>query len=99
LGPPAPKNPQAGGKVTPATKRDMKEANRKANGGVLRDDRTGEELVDGKKHQKGVTPPDNEAHIDHVEPKSKGGSNAVPNLEVRSRKNNIKKSDKDAESK
>ena len=43
--------------------------------------------------QNGVTPPDNEAHVDHRYPRSKGGSNSYDNLDVRSRRNNLRKSD------
>lgn len=42
--------------------------NEARNGGVLRDDRTGEVLVRAKRSQKGVTPPGNEAQVDHVYP-------------------------------
>ena len=34
-------------------------------------------------------PPDNEAHVDHVIPKSKGGTNTFENAEVRSRAWNL----------
>ncbi|NNM55096.1 MAG: hypothetical protein HKM05_10285 [Spirochaetales bacterium] len=41
-----------------------------------------------------MTPPKNEAQIDHVYPKSKGGTNSGANAAVHSRENNAKKSDK-----
>jgi len=36
----------------------------------------------------------NQAEIDHIEPKSKGGSNASSNAQVLSKKENISKGDK-----
>ena len=57
------------------------EANRARNGGVLRDDRTGEIL----RAEKGF---DNSAEVHHTKPKSKGGSNRFRNAEVLSRKLN-----------
>jgi hypothetical protein len=67
--------------------------NEKANGGVLRDDVTGEAAVREPQSQKGVTPPENGAQVDHYYPKSEGGPNSYSNAEVRLRKHNIKKSD------
>ena len=45
-------------------------------------------------HQKGVTPPVNEAHVDHVTAKAKGGENSSANAQVLSREENLSKSDK-----
>jgi len=53
-----------------------------------------EALVQPGKHTKGVSPPPNEAQVDHVHPRSLEGSNSYSNLEVRSRVNNITKSNK-----
>ncbi|MDS4026629.1 MAG: HNH endonuclease domain-containing protein [Candidatus Contendobacter sp.] len=75
-------------------KRAILDENRKRNGGVLRDDDTGEELVPSQKSRKGVTPPENEAQVDHVYPKSKGGTNSYKNAKVISRKRNREKSNK-----
>lgn len=75
-------------------KRAILDENRKRNGGVLRDDDTDEELVPSQKSRKGVTPPENEAQVDHVYPKSKGGTNSYKNAKVISRKRNREKSNK-----
>lgn len=53
------------------------------------------ETVPAEQHQKGVTPPQNETHVDHVVPKSKGGTGEPSNGQVLCRDCNIKKSDKD----
>jgi hypothetical protein len=75
-------------------KKAILDENRKRNGGVLRDDDTGEELVPSQKSRKGVTPPENEAQVDHVYPKSRGGTNSYKNAKVISRKRNREKSNK-----
>ena len=55
---------------------------------------TGEQMIDSAKSTKGVTPPSNEAQVDHIIPQSKGGTRAMDNLELRTRANNRAKSDK-----
>lgn len=79
---------------TQTSKQKIYAENRNRNGGVLRDDNTGEFLVPGKQHTRGVKPPKNEAQIDHTTPKSRGGSNSFSNAQVLSRQNNIQKSNK-----
>jgi hypothetical protein len=69
------------------------EANRARNGGVLRDDVTGELLVQPTQSRKGVTPDPMEAQVDHVFPKAEGGSNSFSNARVRARKHNAEKGD------
>lgn len=82
------------GKVFTATqKAKILAENEKANGGVLRDDVTGETGVRPQQSQKGVTPPENEVQVDHYYPRAEGGPNSYSNAEVRLRKHNIKKSD------
>ena len=78
--------------LSSSQKQKILEANEANNGGILRNDRTGEPLVRGQQSKKGVTPPSNEAHVDHVYPKSEGGPNTYCNAEVRSRENNLRKS-------
>ncbi|WP_425251656.1 hemagglutinin repeat-containing protein [Janthinobacterium sp. NFX145] len=91
---PNPKNIEASTKPTPRQVREMKKANRENNDGLLRDDVTGEILVDSKKSQSGVIPPSNEAQIDHRKPVNAGGTREQYNLLLRSRKGNRDKSDK-----
>ena len=61
------------------------------NGGVVKSDQSGEVLVRPKESSKNIT---NEWQIDHVQAKSKGGSNSYKNAQVLSRRKNIKKSNK-----
>ena len=65
--------------------------NERQNGGVLRDDRTGEILVQPQQRKIGVPAPPNEAQVDHVYPKSRGGPNTYSIAEVGSRLNNLRK--------
>jgi hypothetical protein len=76
---------------TPAQKRKIMERNRERNGGVLRDDVDGTLLVPAQKSLKGVTPPENEAALDHGVPAAVGGSNSNRNARVRARAANAKK--------
>jgi hypothetical protein len=88
-----PPSANSGKKFSRLQKAKIREANKAKNGGVLKDDKTGEILAEPMKHKKGVSPPPNEANIDHVFPRSRGGPNCYSNAEVRSRLGNIKKSD------
>ena len=66
--------------------------NKNTNGGVLRSDSSGTLLIPSQKSQSGVTPPKNEAQVDHVDPRSLGGENSSSNAMVLSRSENRKKS-------
>jgi len=79
---------------TQAQKSDILNANRLKNSGDLRSDLSGEQLVPAQKSVKGVTPPSNEAQVDHIIPRSKGGPNTIENAQVLSRQENRAKSDK-----
>jgi RHS repeat-associated protein len=84
----------SGRDFTPSQKRRILDENARRNGGVLRDDRTGEVLIYPQQRKKGVPAPPNEAQIDHVYPKSQGGPNTYSNAEVRTRRGNIQKGGK-----
>jgi RHS repeat-associated protein len=88
-------HPSAGpGKdFTQAQKRNILNANREKNGGTLLSDESGTQAGAPQQSKKGITPPSNEAQVDHIEPKSKGGSNSYKNAQVLTREENLKKSD------
>jgi len=44
--------------------------------------RCGVETIEPKRHEKGVSQTDNEAHVDHIIAKSNGGSSTVENGQV-----------------
>ena len=86
---------------TSSQKRNIMAENVKNNGGVIKDVKTGEMLVKPKVYTKGHKPPRNEAQVDHQVPRKpptgsgvKPGSNSYSNATVRSRANNIAKSNK-----
>ncbi|WP_110955881.1 hypothetical protein [Anaerosinus massiliensis] len=85
-----------GKKFTKAQKEKIIQDNMKKNGGVVRSDQSGAELVRPQKSQKGVKPDSNEWQIDHIDARSKGGSNSNSNsnAQVLSREENRAKSDK-----
>ena len=89
-----PKNVGEGKKNTKRQKREILEENLKVNGGVLRSDISGKELDYPSKLQKGVKANMNQAEIDHVYPKSKGGTNSTSNAQVISKEENLRKSNK-----
>lgn len=68
------------------------------NGGVLRSDLDGQDLVMPQKSQAGVTSPPNEAQIDHIVPRNPAdsnleqGTNSYGNAQILSREQNRKKS-------
>jgi len=86
-----PVNVGAGQDFTAIQKRTIIEENMNRNGGVVRSDLSGEELVKPSKSQRGVTPPKNEWQIDHIDTKVNGGSNSYSNAQVLSREENRNK--------
>jgi hypothetical protein len=72
----------------------VKEKNAEKNEGKNRCENCGTETVPAKKHEKNVTPPSNEAHVDHVIPKAKGGPGEPDNGQVLCRECNLEKGDK-----
>ena len=91
-----PNDPSVGpGKAFTAAQKDaFLNANQLRNGGVLRSDLSGQILFMPKQHTSGYTPPNNEAQIDHITPRSTGGENNSANAQVLSRQENLLKSNK-----
>ena len=76
---------------TAAQKRKILAANVERNAGALRSDLSGSLLVKPQKSLKGITPAVNEAHVDHIVARSKGGENSYGNAQVLSRIENLMK--------
>lgn len=90
---PDPKNVGPGKPFTKAQKEAIIQENMRRNGGVVCSDGDGRVLVKPSKSVKGVTPDPNEWQIDHINPRSRGGSNSNSNAQVLSRQENRIKSD------
>lgn len=90
---PQPRNVGPGRPYAPSQKRRIRERNIERNRGYLRSDESGAFLEQPQQSRRGVTPSPMEAQIDHIYPRSRGGSNANRNAQVLSREENIRKSD------
>lgn len=64
------------------------------NGGKIKSDMSGKELVPATQSKLNVTPDPLEVQIDHIKPRSSGESNSYSNAQVLSREENIFKSNK-----
>ena len=87
---------EPGRDFSPAQKRILLNANREANGGQIVSDNANDPhalLVPSVKSMEGITPAQNEVQVDHIYPRSQGGSNGFGNAEIVSREYNRQKSD------
>ena len=80
-----------GRSFTPWQKNAILGENMARNGGVLRSDLSGEPLVAPRQYYPGYIPPANEAQVDHIYPRSAGGTNGFGNAQVLSREQNLLK--------
>ncbi len=94
-----PRGAGPGKRFTTKQQNEVYKSNMERNGGVLRDDETGKELVRSKKSMGGVkNPPTNEAQVDHIIPRRPRdssiapGTNSYSNARVISRERNRAKS-------
>ncbi|SET92704.1 HNH endonuclease [Stigmatella erecta] len=95
LAPEAVAGKRPGSRFNKKDKEIVKQDNASRNGGKTVCETCGVETVPAEQHKKGVTPPKNESHVDHVVPKSKGGTGDPDNGQVLCRDCNIKKGDKE----
>ncbi|MFJ9951559.1 polymorphic toxin-type HINT domain-containing protein [Kitasatospora sp. NPDC091207] len=79
-------------KFTRGGKKKVWTAAKEKGGGTARCEDCRVVVVKPKQSKRGVTPPNNEGHVDHVWPKSKGGNGCPCNGELRCRSCNIGKS-------
>lgn len=82
---------RAGKDFTKAGKEAVKDVNKAKNGGQMQCEGCGQQANNAAKSTKGTKPPGNEAHVDHVVPKAKGGSGTPNNGQVLCRDCNLKK--------
>jgi hypothetical protein len=95
LAPEAVAGKRPGSRFSKKDKEIVKQDNASRNGGKTVCESCGVETVQAEQHKKGVTPPKNESHVDHVIPKTKGGTGDPANGQVLCRDCNIKKGDKE----
>lgn len=90
----------AGKEFTRSQKRKMLKQNIQMRGGSIKSDGNGTVLSIPQKSRRGVTPPDNEAQIDHIVPRNPSdpsiapGTNSFANAQILSRAENRAKSNK-----
>ena len=83
-----PPNVAPGKDFTAKQKNQIIEQNKINNNGVVRSDLSGIALQQPQKSAKGITPSPFEWQIDHIQPKSSGGTNSFSNAQVLSREEN-----------
>jgi RHS repeat-associated protein len=85
------KKDRSGEDFTEAGKDVVKKQNAHKNGGKVVCENCGTETVPGKVHKTGVTPPGNEAQVDHIKRRSEGGRGNPDNGQVLCRDCNLEK--------
>jgi 5-methylcytosine-specific restriction endonuclease McrA len=87
---------RAGKAFTPKGKQEVKDHNKLSNGGRMKCENPpcGKQVKNSKQSKKGVSTPKDEARVDHIYPKSKGGDGSPENGQVLCSGCNLGKSDK-----
>jgi hypothetical protein len=90
-----PRNVGEGKSTTSSQRKRILDENKNQNNGELKSDGDGRSLDSPAKNEKGQKANMNQAEVDHIKPKSKGGSNSNSNLRVISKEVNLKKGNRD----
>jgi RHS repeat-associated protein len=91
-----PRNVGEGKNTTFSQRQRILEQNKINNNGELRSDGDGRKLDAPSKINKGEKANMNQAEVDHINPKSKGGSNSNENLRVISKEENLRKGNRNS---
>lgn len=86
-----PKTVGVGKDFTSTQKQAIINANKTNNGGVIKSDLSGQTADAAVQSKKGVPTNMNQAEVDHIIPKAKGGTNSNSNAQVLTKKENLKK--------
>ncbi len=78
---PEPKNVSEGKKFSPSQRKNILEENKTRNGGVIKSDQSGKILDEPQQMKEGQKANMNQAEIDHITSKSKGGTNSNSNAQ------------------
>jgi hypothetical protein len=92
---PDPKNAGPGKKFTRPQRKQILEANKEKNDGELRSDKSGQRLNPPTRTSAGQRRDPNEAQVDHIRARSRGGTNRSRNAQVLSGRENRKKGTND----
>jgi RHS repeat-associated protein len=88
------KGGREGKRFTPRGKREIIDQNKAENNGRTRCENCGQNTTKAKQSRKGITPNPRETQVDHIKPRSKGGTGTPDNGQVLCRTCNIEKGDK-----
>ena len=90
-----PKNVGDGKKTTPSQRQRIMEENKNQNGGSMKSDGDGRTLNPPKQNKKAEKVDMNQAEVDHVKARSKGGSNSNSNQRLISKEENLRKGNRE----